>query len=170
VNEDKIEKAAEKLRALLPKVGTAMRDPPALGDSAIAVAQQKVNTRTAVCAIIDATVERLKSVPLPDLRNLKAEEHAERAKTQLHEAVGRAAAMYVPHAVLRPADLLEREVERIKVCIDVAVGCIVQAAVEEHNRRLRIALRQVAEHEHRTDRERTLLHDLVEALGGEAAG
>jgi hypothetical protein len=41
--------------------------------------------------------------------------------------------------------------------------------VTEERKRLRIALRQVAEDSDRSERERELLLDLVEALGGEAA-
>lgn len=44
------------------------------------------------------------------------------------------------------------------------------AHVAEERKRLRIALRQVAEDESRTEREREFLLDIVEALGGEATG
>ncbi len=41
--------------------------------------------------------------------------------------------------------------------------------IAEERKRLRVALRRVAEDEKRSERERELLLDLVEALGGEAA-
>ncbi len=51
-----------------------------------------------------------------------------------------------------------------------AVRLIVEAAALEPLKRLRIALRSLAEQSHRSERERTLIHDLVEELGGSAAG
>lgn len=45
----------------------------------------------------------------------------------------------------------------------------IAAVVAEERRRVRVALRQVAADQSRSERERELLLDLVEALGGEAA-
>ncbi len=60
--------------------------------------------------------------------------------------------------------------EKLDESLEPAVRLIVEAAALEPLKRLRIALRSLAEQEHRTERERTLIHDLVEELGGEAAG
>lgn len=62
-----------------------------------------------------------------------------------------------------PTDQIEKSVEP-------AVRYIVEASALESLKRLRIALRSLSEQEHRSERERTLLLDLVEELGGEAAG
>jgi len=45
----------------------------------------------------------------------------------------------------------------------------IAAVIAEERKRIRIALRQVAEDADRSTRERELLLDIVEALGGEAA-
>lgn len=54
--------------------------------------------------------------------------------------------------------------------VDPAIRFLISAAAEETLRRVRMALHTISNFEHRSEREKELLLDLIEALGGNAAG